>query len=46
VHPNITQRREGTRNGSTCTYRIPGRTVLAEFVEGVLIRYTISSGSR
>ena len=43
---SIGQRREGTLNVSTCTYRIPGRTVLAEFVEGVLIRYTISSGSR
>jgi hypothetical protein len=43
---SIGQRREGTLNVSTSTYRIPGRTIMAEFVEGVLIRYTISSSSR
>jgi hypothetical protein len=41
----INQRREGTLNVSMSTYRIPGRTVMAEFVEGVLIRFTITSGS-
>lgn len=43
---SIGQRREGTLNVSTSTYRMPGRTIMAEFVEGVLVRYTISSSSR
>lgn len=40
---SITQRREGTLEVSTSIYRAPGRTITAEFVEGVLIRFTISS---
>ena len=43
---SIGQRREGTLSVSTSTYRMPGRTIMAEFVEGVLVRYTISSSSR
>ena len=39
----ITQRREGTLSVSTSTYRMPDRTITAEFVEGVLIRFTIGS---
>jgi len=42
----ITQRREGTLDVSTSIYRAPGRTITAEFVEGVLIRFTISSRVR
>ena len=42
----ITKRREGTLIVSTSTYRTPGRTVTAEFVEGVLIRFAIAPGER
>jgi len=34
---------EGTVAVSTSTYRSRGRRVTAEFVEGVLIRFTITS---
>jgi hypothetical protein len=40
---SINQRNEGTLKVSTSTYRRNGQTVSAEFVEGVLIRYTIQS---
>jgi hypothetical protein len=40
---SINQRNEGTLKVSTSTYRRNGQTVTAEFVEGVLIRYTIQS---
>jgi hypothetical protein len=40
---SITQRMEGTLSVSTSSYRTPGRRVTAEFVEGVLIRFTITS---
>jgi len=39
----ITQRSEGTLKVSTSTYRSRDRAVTAEFVEGVLIRFTITS---
>jgi len=39
----ITQRTEGTLKVSTSTYRTRDRAVTAEFVEGVLIRFTITS---
>jgi hypothetical protein len=39
----ITQRLEGTLTVSTSTYRTRDRRVSAEFVEGVLIRFTITS---
>ena len=39
----ITQRKEGTLTVSTSTYRTRDRRVSAEFVEGVLIRFTITS---
>jgi hypothetical protein len=42
----IVQRREGSLNVSTSTYRTPERTITAEFVEGVLIRFTIVSQGR
>jgi hypothetical protein len=40
---SITQRMEGTLSVSTSTYRTPRRRVSAEFVEGVLIRFRITS---
>ncbi len=40
---SITQRNEGTLKVSTSTYISRDRRVVAEFVEGVLIRYTITS---
>jgi hypothetical protein len=40
---SINQRNEGTLKVSTSTYRRSGQTVTAEFVEGVLIRFTIQS---
>jgi hypothetical protein len=40
---SISQRNEGTLKVSTSTYRRNGQTISAEFVEGVLIRYTIQS---
>jgi hypothetical protein len=40
---SITQRMEGTLTVSTSTYRSRDRRVSAEFVEGVLIRFTITS---
>jgi hypothetical protein len=40
---SISQRNEGTLRVSTSTYRRNAQTVTAEFVEGVLIRYTIQS---
>ena len=39
----ITKRSEGTLKVSTSTYRSRDRAVTAEFVEGVLIRFTITS---
>jgi len=39
----IAQRTEGTLGVSTSTYRARDRTITAEFVEGVLIRFTITS---
>jgi hypothetical protein len=39
----ITQRMEGTLTVSTSTYRTRDRHVTAEFVEGVLIRFTLTS---
>jgi len=39
----ITQRTEGTLTASTSLYRSRDRRVTAEFVEGVLIRFTITS---
>jgi len=39
----ISQRMEGTLRVSTSTYRTHDRRVTAEFVEGVLIRFTIAS---
>jgi len=39
----ITRRAEGTLTVSTSLYRSGGRRITAEFVEGVLIRYTIAS---
>ena len=39
----IVQRMEGTLSVSTSTYRLRDRKVTAEFVEGVLIRFTIAS---
>ena len=38
---SINQRNEGTLKVSSSTYRRNGHTITAEFVEGVLIRYTI-----
>jgi hypothetical protein len=40
---SITQRAEGTLTVSTSTYRNAARRVSAEFVEGVLVRFTITS---
>jgi hypothetical protein len=40
---SITQRAEGTLKVSTSVYRRNGQRVTAEFVEGVLIRFTIQS---
>ena len=40
---SITQRMEGTLKVSSSSYRSRGRVVVAEFVEGVLIRFTIKS---
>ncbi len=40
---SITQRNEGSLVVSTSTYRTKDRKVLAEFVEGVLIRYSVVS---
>lgn len=40
---SISQRKEGTLTVSTSTYRNRDRRITAEFVEGVLIRYTITS---
>ena len=39
----IAQRTEGTLRVSTSTYRTRDRAITAEFVEGVLIRFTITS---
>lgn len=39
----IAQRTEGTLRVSTSTYRTRDRTITAEFVEGVLIRFSITS---
>jgi hypothetical protein len=39
----ISQRMEGTFNVSTSTYRTRDRRISAEFVEGVLVRFTITS---
>ena len=39
----ITERSEGTLKVSTSTYRTRDRRISAEFVEGVLIRFTITS---
>jgi len=39
----VTQRREGTLSVSTSTYRSRDRTITVEFVEGVLIRFSIGS---
>ena len=39
----ISQRSEGSLKVSISTYRTRDRNVTAEFVEGVLIRYTITS---
>ena len=40
---SISERREGTLTVQTSVYRRDNRTVTAEFVEGVLIRFTIAS---
>jgi hypothetical protein len=40
---SITQRAEGTLTVSTSTYRTADRKVTAEFVEGVLIRFSVVS---
>jgi len=40
---SIARHREGTLEVSTSTYYARGRTITTEFVEGVLIRFTISS---
>ncbi len=40
---SITSRNEGSLTVSTSTYRTKDRKVLAEFVEGVLIRYSVVS---
>lgn len=40
---SISQRSEGTLTVSTSTYRTKDRKVMAEFVEGVLIRYSVVS---
>ena len=40
---SISRRMEGTLTVSTSTYRTRDRRITAEFVEGVLIRYTITS---
>lgn len=39
----ISERKEGTLSVSTSTYRTRDRRITAEFVEGVLIRFTIAS---
>jgi len=39
----ISQRTEGTLSVSTSTYRTRDRRITAEFVEGVLVRFTITS---
>jgi hypothetical protein len=39
----IIQRKEGNLNVSVSSYRTRDRLVTAEFVEGVLIRFTITS---
>jgi hypothetical protein len=39
----VSERREGSLTVSSSTYRQRDRVVMAEFVEGVLIRYTITS---
>ena len=38
----ITQRMEGTLRVSTSSYRTPVQTITAEFVEGILIRFTVT----
>jgi hypothetical protein len=40
---SISQKKEGTLSVSVSTYRKDGRIITAEFVEGVLVRYTIKS---
>ena len=40
---SISRRTEGTLTVSTSIYRTRDRRITAEFVEGVLIRYTITS---
>jgi hypothetical protein len=40
---SISQRNEGTLSVSTSSYHSNGRIITAEFVEGVLIRFTIKS---
>ena len=40
---SISERMEGTLRVSTSVYRTPDRRITAEFVEGVLIRFTITS---
>jgi hypothetical protein len=40
---SISQRMEGTLSVSTSSYRTRDRRITAEFVEGVLIRFTITS---
>ena len=40
---SISQKNEGTLSVSVSTYRKNGRVINAEFVEGVLVRYTIRS---
>jgi hypothetical protein len=40
---SIAQKAEGTLSVSISTYRKDGRVISAEFVEGVLVRYTIKS---
>jgi hypothetical protein len=40
---SITERKEGTLSVSTSVYRSRDRRITAEFVEGVLIRFTIGS---
>lgn len=40
---SIADHKEGTLSVSASTYRSTSRTVIAEFVEGVLVRFTITS---
>lgn len=40
---SIAQRMEGTLSVSSSSYRSRGRVVVADFVEGVLVRFTIRS---